>query len=235
MTQVLFWRDQPVPVRFSKRKTVALHVRGEGIELRAPYQTPSGFLQQFLNSKSRWLDKTLREQAEKTRDRIQYAMANRIPFMGFNVSVHRHTQSGRPDWTLTPDGLTLRLNDLADDAVNLSLLEDFYRAQAKFWLHKKTQNVVQQAGLQAKLNDIRLRKTKTKWGHCTREGRIQYNWLIMMAPERVIDYLVCHEVSHLRHLNHSAAFWQQVEDLHPTYLQDRQWLRDNEHRLTLSD
>jgi predicted metal-dependent hydrolase len=49
----------------------------------------------------------------------------------------------------------------------------------------------------------------------------------------VVDYLIAHEVSHLKHLNHSSEFWQQVEAIHPTYRQDRQWLKDNGHTLHL--
>lgn len=235
MTEALFWRDREVPIRYSKRKTVALHVKAGEIELRAPMHTENAFLQQFLDSRSDWLERALREQNSKARDRIDYSRANRIPFMGFDVQIRRELSSHSATWSLTPDGLTLHLNDPENADATMALITGFYKAQARFWLPKKTREQVDKAGLTPKLTDIRLRKTKTKWGHCTREGRIQYNWLIMMAPEPVIDYLVCHEVSHLRHLNHSPAFWAQVESLHPNFRQDRQWLRDNEHRLTLED
>lgn len=87
--------------------------------------------------------------------------------------------------------------------------------------------------IKREVSDIRFRRTKTKWGHCTSRGVIQYNWLIMMAPRDIIDYLIAHEVSHLAHPNHSARFWQQVARLAPNYLQERAWLRENGHKLNL--
>lgn len=233
MTPTLTWRDHTIAIRYSRRKTVALHVKQGNIEIRAPYHTDQPFLEAFLHSRSLWLEKALQEQAQKARDRIDYSLANRIPFMGFDVSIHRQGTQSRASWALTSDGLLMSLPDPEDPAMNLATLIDFYKAQARFWLPKKTQETAQRAQLSDRLKDVRLRKTKTKWGHCTHDGRIQYNWLIMMAPETIIDYLVSHEVSHLRHLNHSAAFWHQVSTLHPSYLADRKWLRQNEHRLSL--
>ncbi|EAR10368.1 M48 family metallopeptidase [Reinekea blandensis] len=233
MTDSLTWQEHTVRVRYSKRKTIALHVQAGQIELRAPYRTDPAFMQAFLRSRDGWLNKAIHEQAIKAQDRIDYSLANRIPFMGFDVAVTRQAQQKRPTWSLTPEGLSLTLPDPDDAETNLHLLADFYQSQARFWLPKKTRERAETGNLLSQLKDVRLRKTKTKWGHCTHDGRIQYNWLIMMAPERVIDYLVSHEVSHLKHLNHSSAFWQQVEALHPNYQADRRWLRRHEHRLTL--
>ena len=80
---------------------------------------------------------------------------------------------------------------------------------------------------------VSFRKTKTKWGHCSTRGIIQFNWLIMMAPNEVIDYLVAHEVSHLVHMNHSTDYWRVVSSLCPNYKIHRDWLRENEHRFRL--
>ena len=98
-------------------------------------------------------------------------------------------------------------------------------------LADKTRNRAAELGVT--VGDIRLRLTRSKWGHCTRSGIIQYNWLIALAPESVVDYLVIHEVCHRRHLNHSRAYWQLVESLCPDYLRRRQWLKDWGHTLVL--
>jgi len=233
MNQTLMWRDRPVELSFSHRKSIALHVHEGRIEIRAPKQTSLEYARAFLLSKDQWLARTLTKQATLTSDRIDYSRANTIPFMGIDVRLIREPVKAKDSWELTHSGLALHCDDFEDAALVLALLADFYQKQAHFWLKKKTITKAQQAGLFEKLSDIRFRKTKTKWGHCTAQGRIQYNWQIMMAPETVIDYLVCHEVSHLKHLNHSASFWRQVESLHPNYQNDRKWLNENGHRLTL--
>ena len=85
-------------------------------------------------------------------------------------------------------------------------------------------------GTADRLTDLRYRKTKTKWGHCTREGVIQLNWQLMMTPEPVRHYLITHELCHLVHMNHSKRFWDLVERHCPNYFEAEQWLREHEHR-----
>ncbi len=74
---------------------------------------------------------------------------------------------------------------------------------------------------------ITIRNQKTRWGSCSGKGNLNFNCLLMLAPERVIDYVVVHELCHLIEMNHSKAFWQQVEHVMPDYKDQRQWLKDH--------
>lgn len=110
-------------------------------------------------------------------------------------------------------------------------LINWYKQQALRILSDKTRNLCLQLGVSC--NAIKLKRTRTKWGHCTPAGVIQYNWLIVQAPEFVVDYLVVHECCHLIHLNHSQAYWQLVEHFLPNYRVAKQWLKDHGHRLSV--
>ena len=79
--------------------------------------------------------------------------------------------------------------------------------------------------LHAHLCSVQIKDTKSRWGSCSTQGNINYNWRICLAPLEVIDYLVAHEVSHLVHPDHSKAFWQTVASLCPTYKDCRHWLK----------
>ena len=79
--------------------------------------------------------------------------------------------------------------------------------------------------LDCRVVSVKIKDTKSRWGSCSTRGCINYNWRIAMAPADVIEYLVCHEVSHLKHPDHSAAFWQTVRFLCPNYEQSRHWLK----------
>ncbi len=232
MTIVLEWQNHQIEINRSKRKSIALHVNEGKIEVRAPKHVSHGFVLQFLSEREHWLNKTLQRHADMEKDRIDYSRAARIPFMGIDIPLIRNTGE-KNHWALIEKGLQITLMDPEDGHGFLETLESFYKAQARFWLTKKTEQIAEQAGLNQRLKDIRLRKTKTKWGHCTSQGRIQYNWQIMMAPETVIDYLVCHEVSHLQYMDHSEDFWKLVKSLHEPVDQDRLWLHNNGHRLQL--
>lgn len=74
---------------------------------------------------------------------------------------------------------------------------------------------------------ITIRSQQTRWGSCSSKGNLNFNCLLMLAPEQVIDYVVVHELSHRIHMNHSAAFWKTVEAYMPDYAKWRQWLKDN--------
>lgn len=80
---------------------------------------------------------------------------------------------------------------------------------------------------------IRLSGAKTRWGSCSYKNTVSLNWKIMLAPPQVIDYLVVHELVHTKHKNHQRNFWNEVAQIHPTYKEDRKWLRDNAHLLSI--
>lgn len=88
---------------------------------------------------------------------------------------------------------------------------------------KKVRHYAQIMNLQ--YGRITIRNQKTRWGSCSGKGNLNFNCLLMLAPEKVIDYVVVHELSHLVEMNHSKAFWQQVESVLPDYSESRQWLK----------
>ncbi len=74
---------------------------------------------------------------------------------------------------------------------------------------------------------ITLRDTRSRWGSCSQEGNLMYSWRLILAPPDVLDYVAAHEVAHLEHMDHSAAFWNTVQGLCPDYAEPRVWLRQN--------
>lgn len=80
---------------------------------------------------------------------------------------------------------------------------------------------------------IAIRKQKSRWGSCSREGNLNFNCLLMMAPPEVLDYVVVHELSHRLEMNHSVRFWTQVEKVIPDYRKPRKWLKEHGSGLML--
>lgn len=74
---------------------------------------------------------------------------------------------------------------------------------------------------------ITIRNQKTRWGSCSSKGNLNFNCLLMLAPDEVVDYVVIHELCHLIEMNHSKAFWQQVEQIMLDYKKHRKWLKDH--------
>jgi predicted metal-dependent hydrolase len=74
---------------------------------------------------------------------------------------------------------------------------------------------------------VSIRNQRTRWGSCSPSGRISLNWRLVQVPPAVCDYVLLHELTHLRHLNHSARFWRELARLCPHHAQARQWLRSS--------
>lgn len=78
---------------------------------------------------------------------------------------------------------------------------------------------------------ITIRNQKTRWGSCSAKGNLNFNCLLMLAPEEVRDYVVIHELAHRKQMNHSRAFWQEVEKQMPDYKEKRKWLKEHGNEL----
>ena len=80
---------------------------------------------------------------------------------------------------------------------------------------------------------LAIRDTRSRWGSCSARGTLSFSWRLVLAPHTVLDYVVVHELCHLREPNHSRRFWRLVGDLRPDYRLPRRWLRDHGWELHL--
>ena len=97
--------------------------------------------------------------------------------------------------------------------------------EAKGWFARRTAWFAPLVGVT--YGSVTIRTQKTRWGSCTGKGDLNFNCLLMLAPEEVRDYVVVHELCHRRHMDHSSAFWTEVERILPDYRLHRKWLKDN--------
>lgn len=104
-----------------------------------------------------------------------------------------------------------------------------YRRQAKQVFTERVHYYEPLLGVQAL--GIRIKDQKTRWGSCSNKGNINLNWRLILAPGEVMDYVIIHELCHLREMNHSQAFWKLVESICPDYREHRQWLKDHADEL----
>lgn len=111
-------------------------------------------------------------------------------------------------WDLTHAGLQEKLQEL---------LIELFREEAKQYLPQRTRQLAASKGIA--IGHVRVKNVKTRWGSCSSKGNINLSLYLMLLPDKAIDYVIMHELAHIKHQNHSAAFWQHLEQLLPGALQ----------------
>lgn len=106
----------------------------------------------------------------------------------------------------------------------------FFKAKAKSYIPKRVSIYATKMGVS--YGKITIRDQKTRWGSRSSSGTLSFNWRLMLAPKEVLDYVVIHELCHIKQMNHSKAFWMEVENVMPDYKIYRDWLKENGKMLT---
>ena len=222
-------------LRRSGRQSISIQVRNGEVRLAAPYSVDEQALHNWLLSKAPWVTGKIQQQRAQRMEvprRLYctgeyWSLLDQQLKLTVSIGAAAHCEAVGDNLQVT---LSNRSRKTHSEQVRAAL-ERWYQQQAREILTVKTGSTCDLLGITPKA--IHLRRTRSKWGHCTPSGEIQYNWLIVQAPEWVIDYLVVHECCHRIHMNHSKSFWSLVESLMPNYKQARKWLKINGHRLSL--
>ncbi|MGL1958573.1 MAG: M48 family metallopeptidase [Colwellia sp.] len=111
-------------------------------------------------------------------------------------------------------------------------LEKYFKQQAEQIILAKLAQLKDATSFAPK--SVKVRQYRARWGSCNSRGELSFNYLLMMVPDFVLDYVLVHELCHLRYLNHSTDFWQLVAAYYPNYLQAKRWLKDNQTELAWS-
>ena len=109
------------------------------------------------------------------------------------------------------------------DYVKDPALEQAYRRQAKARLEERAAYFASRMGVS--YQKISVRAAKTRWGSCSAKGNLNFHWKLILMPPQVLDYVVVHELAHRKEMNHSPAFWAEVEKILPDYRERRKWLK----------
>lgn len=212
----------------SKRKTIAIIVQRDGkVVVRAPSKVSERQVRQFVESKTGWIiEKKAQMQQQPPQTAKQFTAGERFPYLGQEYALS--VVSGARAGLRFEGGFSLNQNSQAEAAL---LFEKWYKAAARKVLTERTHFYAQKFGLRCE--KIRISSARTRWGSCSSRGAISFTWRLVMAPLEVIDYVVVHELAHLRAQNHSAAFWAEVAKMMPDFQRRRDWLKKNGRFLTL--
>ena len=210
-------------IKRTMRKTVMLRITKDAtLEVVAPLRMKPAVIEQFVLEKKEWVQKNIAKQQQVMAERAAYGLEE-IFFLGKAYIVKPH------------EGKKVLLLDDALLVLNLPLEErrkkvlQWYKGQAKQILPRRAAVFAEKMG--AAYQAIKITSAKTRWGSCTGKGNINFSWRLMAAPADAIDYVVIHELAHLRHMDHSEAFWGEVETYCKNYKAMKTLLKDVQERL----
>jgi predicted metal-dependent hydrolase len=185
----------------------------------------------FLEEKADWVVEKHRE-FENYRERVSdrtFEPGQTFPVLGTERELviepaRRHE--------LTEDAIRLRRSAVEQSSVKRAL-ESFYRSLARERFTDRADHFAPEMGVE--YAQIEVRNQKTKWGSCSSTGTLGLNWRLLLAPPAISEYVVVHELAHLREMHHGEAFWAIVEWFDPGYEDHRAWLREHGAELVFSE
>lgn len=214
---------EPVSVRASARgRRLALRVNpAEGrVEVTVPPGSTEHQVRQFVTRHLGWV----RQRLATLPPRLPFQAGAVIPVLGED-HVIRHVPDQRGGGARC--GAEIRVG--GDAAFLERRVRDLLRAEA---LRQVRERAEEKAGrLGVAVRHVAVRDTRSRWGSCGSNGRLSFSWRLILAPEPVLDYVVAHEVAHLREMNHSPAFWRLVAGLTPSPDAAKAWLKAHGARL----
>ena len=223
-------------LRRARRRTIGFIVSDEGLTVSAPKWVSLGDIDDALRDKGRWILRKLQEQQERLRrlqaSRIAWRDGATFPFLGAPVIVRLDPRA---------DGAVLHadaqaLPGAAKARLHISLPHDAGPAQIRdavqSWLQRQARRVFEERcrefapRLGVRVKRLSLSSAATRWGSASADGSIRLNWRLVHFALPTVDYVVAHELAHLREMNHSAAFWDVVRSVMPDYEAARGQLKD---------
>ena len=209
------------------RRGIGIKVDEGGLTVSAPVTMSLAQVEALVRESEAWILRKLAEWKHRQVPEASWREGARVPFLGGGLALRLFTgrsgavREGNELWVRTAGGLPAQVE---------RAVVGWYKAQAREHLARRLEALAVAAGLEPPT--FLLSSAMGRWGSCNTRREVRLTWRLMKAPPEMIDYVVCHELAHLRHMNHSPAFWAEVGRQCPDYraLRDRLHATDHLYR-----
>lgn len=232
-------RKVPITIRRSPRaKRLSLQIESEKPELILviPRYALSLQIDSFIRKQTPWIEKHWNQALKKAQRRPKRQCKDGDIYFYFGETLSLKlipSLSWKPNIRVNGKNLEISLHQattLSEGKKTIKkAVQEFYRKKAEEVIHDRLQFFNEHYGL--KYNRVIFRNQKTRWGSCSSAKNLNFNWRLIMAPIEIIDYVVVHELCHLKYMNHSAAFWKFVSETMHNHKELRKWLKENHYLL----
>lgn len=221
-----------------RKKTITLRITKKGeVVVTAPFYVDDGYIEDFVKSKAKWIVEKLKHVNDLLNIRDDNIKTGKeLDFIGQklilkisedNVDKIKIFKQDKLLYIIVPKNFNIE----KDQEVLRQKVNNWLKEQAKVVLKQRVEVYSQRYNLFP--NKVVVKEQKTIWGSCSSKGNINLNWKLIMVPLDVIDYVVVHELCHLKHHNHSSRFWSLVKEIMPDFEEKRRWLKENGGRVII--
>lgn len=208
----------------SKRKTLAVLITEQGkVQVRAPLRLSEKQIREFVEKHRAFISKTAQERQSAWQEKASFSVTQGDTLLVFGREYPvRFAEKAQ----FTGEYFEIPKGDF--EAVKGQIIKE-YKRLAQEWIPKRTYELAREIGVEPL--SVRVNSAKTRWGSCSGKNALNFSWRLILADRDTIDYVIIHELCHIRHHNHSIAFWKMVEGFVPHYQTFQQNLKHISKRL----
>lgn len=213
-----------------RRRTISLELKSDGrAVIHSPWRTSRREIEDFFRKRASWLAQRRREMEQRRRECAPRDFVDGESFLFLGTSCRLELVEGENGLSpLTFSDGYFFLNRAAVPRAR-ALFTAWYRARAEEYFARQVERF--NGHLSLPVRRMRVSDARCRWGSCSHTNRLSFSWRLIMAPPAVIDYVVVHELTHIREKNHSRRFWGLLAETLPGYERERAWLADQGHLL----
>ena len=217
--------------RTDRKKTVSFQVERGLVKVLVPKHLDKIKLDKIIKSKSKWIkNKLSKVDVILPYRKKDYVSGEDFMYLGKHFKL-KVIKSGKYKVKLSDKYLTINIKSHTKEDKIKRLLKNWYFENADKYLKEITEELSQKYSLEFK--SVKVRNYRSRWGSCSSIGSIFYNWKIIMAPKKIIRYVVLHELAHTKFHNHSPRFWSYLKSKYGDIGYSKNWLVKNKNLLEI--
>lgn len=197
------------------RRTVGLKITPTGLVIHAPKRIAMPLLESIIVEKSGWIRKKLAALNTNKIPELQWQDGEQLLLLGNTITLDIQHDSRSKAVAYEPGFLQIAMPNHADQTAVARKVIQWYKKQAITDFARRLEIFSTKLGVN--FSSLSLSNAKSRWGSCNSRKEIRLNWRLLQAPPHIINYVICHELAHLKEMNHSAKFWVVVASIFPDY------------------
>ncbi len=215
-------------IRTDRKRSASISLSDDSVKVTVPSTLSDNRIRDLVSKRTSWIQQKFQEQSDRPNQAPkEFVSGETVTYLGKNYRLK----------VLKGESATIKmhrgylevtvLEDDSDPKTSIRLLlTDWYKSHAEKRLIEKTKRFSNVIGV--KPNSVCVKDYKSRWGSCSAQGDVSYNWRIILAPHSIVDYVVVHELCHMLEHNHSSKYWKHVERYVPNWRECKDWLKQND-------